>query len=167
MPAPHWASLLLLLSSCAGAAPPATPPTPVVPPVERPATPRPPQSPAEGSSSALEELRAWVAAVESDDIEQIVARVNGPVTFRAKAMLDRPPVEDLDRASLRAALAADQARLLGLHKDHLLPRPGDLVETSDGRMSAVDPRCPSVTWIFENRNARWFLDEVVVTLLEC
>ena len=161
-------ALLLAVTACSGPEPAsASPPAEPAPVAAQPAAPEAVLPSATGSETAVAELQAWVDAVESGDIDRMVARVREPVTFRAKHMLERPAQESLDRDGLRAALVADQSRLLGLHKNHLLPRPQDLVSKGADRAVAVDPRCPSVTWTFEKRGGRWFLDEVAVELLEC
>ena len=161
------AAVVLCLSACTSTEP-AEASRPSPPPSEAAPSPAPSEIPAAtGSETAAGELEAWQQAVHSGEVDRMIARVGEPITFRAKRMLERPPEATLDRDALRAALEAGQARLLGLHKGHLLPRTQDLVSSGPNRATAVDPHCPSVTWIFERRGDRWFLDEVAVELLEC
>ncbi len=160
--------LFSLLLACSGdpalAEPPADPPAPSAP-VEAPSPPALPA--ATGSSTAKEELGAWVEAVRSGEIEAILARVGEPIVFRAKMVPGRPAEETLDREGLRAAMADNEGKLLGLNKHHMLPRPEDLKSESAERVVAVDPHCPAVTWTFARRADRWFLAEVAFTLLDC
>jgi len=160
--APH-ALLLSALLACAGP-PPAPEPAPPAP-AAQPA-PQPAPAAYAGEATAAEALAAWTRAVSTGQTPAVLALVDQPIVFRTRMMLERPPEQTLTREQLGAALDEGQGRVLGLHDGHLLPRAQDL-ETEGGRAVGVDPRCPAVTWTFEERGGRWFLAEVLFVPLEC